>query len=169
MNGIALVVQNASSSSEVPTQQHLRQWVLAATSERIHAAEVCIRIVDETEMTTLNEQYRHKQGSTNVLAFPQQPVAEADYNVVGDLNLLGDIVICAPVVEREAEQQGKSSTAHWAHMVVHSVLHLLGYDHEQQQAATEMEQLETEILATLNIPPPYEFNGAASSAGDTKK
>ena len=151
MNGIALVVQNASASSNLPPQKHLQQWVLAATGDSRGATELCIRIVDEAEMTALNEQYRHKQGSTNVLAFPQDPVAGID------CNLLGDIVICAPVVEREAAQQGKTSTAHWAHMVVHSVLHLLGYDHEQHAAAQQMEQLETEILTRLNFPPPYEF------------
>lgn len=154
MSGIELSVQNASASNTVPSQPSLQNWVLGATGDRVQNAEVCIRIVDEPEMASLNEQYRHKDGATNVLAFPQQAVAEVA------CDLLGDIVICAPVVEREARQQGKSSTAHWAHMVVHGVLHLLGYDHEQHSEAQRMEQLETEILTTLQFPPPYEANDA---------
>lgn len=163
MNGIALSVQNASVSNTVPSQPSLRNWVLGATGDRIQNAELCIRIVDEPEMASLNEQYRHKNGATNVLAFPQHAVAEIA------CNLLGDIVICAPVVEREARQQGKNSTAHWAHMVVHGVLHLLGYDHEQRTEAQRMEQLETDILTSLKFPPPYEANDAFSLAGDISK
>ncbi len=161
MNDTALIVQNASASSDLPEQQHLQHWVQAAVGDRMRAAELCIRIVDEPEMTALNEQYRHKHGPTNVLAFAHQPVAEIA------CNLLGDIVICAPVVEREAAQQGKSRSAHWAHMVVHAVLHLLGYDHEQPQAAQTMEQLETDILTALQFPPPYEINNTLQTAGDT--
>ncbi len=160
MSGLALDVQTASVSDDLPSQQQLQTWVLAATGDRIHDAELCIRIVDEAEMIALNEQYRQKPGVTNVLAFPQHPVAGIACNIIGD------VVVCAPVVEREAVQQGKSSTAHWAHMVVHGVLHLLGYDHEQQQDAEKMEQLETEILTLLSFPPPYETNNAAQSAGD---
>ncbi len=159
MSSIALDVQTASASDDLPSQQELQAWVLAATGDRIHDAELCIRIVDEAEMTALNEQYRQKPGATNVLAFPQHPVAGLACNI------LGDVVVCAPIVEREAAQQGKSSTAHWAHMVVHGVLHLLGYDHEQQQAAQQMEQLETDILVALSFPPPYELNDAVL-AGD---
>lgn len=150
MNGIVLDVQNASTSNSVPSRSSLQSWVSAAIGDRIDSAELCIRVVDEAEMTALNEKYRRKRGATNVLAFPQHAVAEIA------CNLLGDIVICAPVVERETRQQGTSNTAHWAHMVVHGVLHLLGYDHEQQDAAQRMEQLEIEILTALKFPPPYE-------------
>lgn len=163
MGGIALGVQTASTSNGLPTQQQLQAWVLAAIGDRRQDAELCIRVVDEAEMTTLNEQYREKPGPTNVLAFPQHPIAGIA------CNLLGDVVVCAPVVEREAVQQGKSRTAHWAHMVVHGVLHLLGYDHEQQQAARRMEQLETDILVALSFPPPYELNTTLDPAGDITK
>lgn len=160
MSSIALAVQIASASDELPSQQDLQTWVLAAAGDRIRDVELCIRIVDEAEMTTLNEQYRQKPGATNVLAFPQHAVAGiACY-------ILGDVVVCAPVVEREAVQQGKSSTAHWAHLVVHGVLHLLGYDHEQHQDAQKMEQLETDILVALNFPPPYELNTTLNPVGD---
>lgn len=163
MSGIELGVQNASTSCAVPPRQSLQRWVSAATGNRVQNVELCIRIVDEPEMAQLNEQYRHKHGSTNVLAFPQYAAAE-----VG-CDLLGDIVICAPVVEREAKQQGKSSPAHWAHIVVHGVLHLLGYDHNEEAQAQRMEQLETEILTTLEFPPPYEANDAFQLAGDIRK
>ncbi len=153
MNGIELSVQNASTSPAVPPQTSLRNWVSGTASDHVQNAELCIRIVDEQEMTRLNEQYRHKHGATNVLAFPQHTAAEVE------CDLLGDIVICAPVVEREAKQQGKTSTAHWAHMVVHGVLHLLGYDHDEDAQAQRMERLETTILTTLEFPPPYEESG----------
>jgi probable rRNA maturation factor len=100
-------------------------------------------------MAQLNQHYRGKPGPTNVLSFP------ADLPESLQLPLLGDIVICAPVVAREAVEQGKPAAAHWAHMAVHGALHLLGYDHICETEATEMEDLETAILATLGFPCPY--------------
>jgi probable rRNA maturation factor len=111
-------------------------------------AEMTIRVVNEAEITALNETYRHKQGPTNVLSFP----FEAPSGV--ESALLGDVVICAPVVLREAVSQGKSLGAHWAHLVVHGVLHLLGYDHNEAQAEM-MESLEIRILSDLGYADPY--------------
>ena len=100
-------------------------------------------------MAELNEQYRHKSGTTNVLSFPFEnpPGAES--------NILGDIVVCAPVVEREAREQGKTLMSHWSHMVVHGILHLRGYDHETDDEAKAMEDLETQILTGLGFDAPY--------------
>jgi probable rRNA maturation factor len=111
-----------------------------------------VRIVDEQESAELNEQYRHKQGPTNVLSFP----FECPPGV--ELNLLGDLVICAPVVQREAQQQQKQELAHWAHMVVHGTLHLLGYDHLQQDEAEAMENREIRIMEDLGYSDPYRLN-----------
>ena len=110
--------------------------------------EVCVRVVDETESRTLNRRYRGKDKPTNVLSFP------ADIELP-EGRVWGDIVICAPVVAAEAEAQGKALEAHFAHMVVHGVLHLLGYDHESGADAETMESLETEILGRFGIGDPY--------------
>jgi len=109
-----------------------------------------VRIVDEPEMRELNARYRHKDYPTNVLSFP----AELPPGV--DVPLLGDIVICAPVVNREATEQHKAPRAHWAHMLVHGTLHLLGHDHERERDAAVMEALERRILAGLKFPDPYQ-------------
>lgn len=111
---------------------------------------LAIRLVDEDESQALNHQYRHKNAPTNVLSFPCDLPPEVE------LDLLGDLVICAPVVAREAQEQGKSAEAHWAHMVVHGCLHLLGFDHIEDAEARVMENLETAILQALDFPPPYE-------------
>ena len=115
--------------------------------------ELSIRIVTSDEITELNHSYRHKNNPTNVLSFPFElppgmPVDELP-------NILGDIAICAEVVAREADQQHKSITAHWAHMVVHGTLHLLGYDHQNDTDAAQMEALEIHILQQLDFPNPY--------------
>lgn len=116
--------------------------------------EVLIRIVDADEGAALNERYRGKRGPTNVLSFP--------FAVPSGIpnRLLGDLVICAPVVEREACEQGKSAEAHWAHMVVHGMLHLQGYDHVEEREAEIMEAREVEILSRLGVENPYEGKGA---------
>ncbi|EAQ97370.1 rRNA maturation RNase YbeY [Congregibacter litoralis] len=116
--------------------------------------EAALRIVDEAEMQQLNAQYRARNTPTNVLSFP------ADLPADVTLNLLGDIVICAPVVKKEATNQGKPLAAHWDHMLVHGVLHLLGFDHESDAEATHMESLETQALATLGWPCPYNADPA---------
>ena len=147
---LELDLQIALDLPALPTAQAVQTWVqatLAGANYSRHAA-LTVRIVDEAESAVLNSTYRHKPGPTNVLSFPcSAPAAVAS-------NLLGDVVICAPVVLREAASHGKSAEAHWAHLVAHGVLHLLGYDHDQAQAAT-MEALETRIMATLGYPDPY--------------
>ena len=145
----AVSVDNASREAGVPATAELARWAAAALAGRRPAAELAIRIVDEAESAELNSTYRHKQGPTNVLSFP----AELPPGV--PLALLGDLVICAPVVAREAREQGKPPEAHWAHLVVHGCLHLIGYDHERADEAEEMESLERGILAGMGYPDPY--------------
>lgn len=135
--------------SPLPTPEQIEAWVRAALEPRLPAAQLVVRIVDEIESRDLNERYRHGSGPTNVLSFPfEQPD-------MLDPPLLGDVLVCAPVVKREADEQDKPVDAHWAHMVVHGVLHLSGYDHETDGDAAVMEQLEQEILASLGIGDPY--------------
>lgn len=134
----------------LPSAKQIAAWAEAALDGRRENAQLTIRIVDEEEGAALNEAYRHKKGLTNVLSFP---VGEDDFLPVP---LLGDIVICAPVVEREACEQGKRPEAHWAHMVIHGVLHLLGYDHVEADEARVMEALEAEMLRKWGFPDPYQ-------------
>jgi len=147
--GIQVDVEDASAMSGVPATPDLVRWAVTALATSLREGELSIRIVGETEGATLNEQYRHKHGATNVLSFP----AQLPHGVPVDA--FGDLVICAPVVVREAAEQGKPPDAHWAHMVVHGCLHLLGFDHEDEAAAAAMEPLETDILRRLGYPDPY--------------
>lgn len=147
--GPKVSVDNASREPGVPEEVALARWAAAALAGRRAGAELAIRIVDEAEGAELNATYRHKQGATNVLSFPAELPAGVP------LPLLGDLVICAPVVAREARDQGKALEAHWAHLVVHGCLHLLGHDHELQADAEEMETLERKILAGMGYPDPY--------------
>ncbi len=142
-------IQTACSSEEAPDEDSIRRWVSAAIRSEREAAELSVRIVDEQESAALNQQYRGKSGSTNVLSFPFDAVTPEP------LPILVDLVICAPVVAREATEQIKSFEAHWAHMCVHGVLHLLGYDHVGDHDANVMEGLETEIILGLGFPAPY--------------
>ena len=144
-------VQNASTDP-VPSEEEIRKWIATAVTGRVtqEQVEVSVRLVDSDEMTKLNESFRGKTGTTNVLSFPANLPDELD------IPLLGDIVICAPVVRAEAAQQGKSPSAHWAHMTVHGTLHLMGYDHINEEEAATMEALETAILGELNYRCPYE-------------
>ena len=136
---------------ERPSSEHIEQWIRATLDGRLEEAELTVRVVDEQEITELNRTYRHKDKATNVLSFP------ADLPEGIDLPLLGDVVICAAVVNREAEEQHKASQDHWAHMLIHGSLHLLGYDHIDEQDAELMEALEIEILAGLGIANPYQL------------
>ncbi len=145
-----LDIQIISQSKQLPDQEQFQYWVDAVLKDESEDAEVVIRIVDEAEMIQFNEQYRDKKSSTNILSFP----FEVPEGV--DSNLLGDILVCAPVVEKEAHQQHKELDHHWAHMIVHGVLHLLGYDHVNDQDAEEMEMLEVKILKKIKIKNPYE-------------
>jgi probable rRNA maturation factor len=146
-------VQVACDEDDLPGRADLRAWARAAVGTLREDAELTIRIVDEAESTRLNSRYRNKGGATNVLSFPFDAPAGVD------VPLLGDIVVCAPVVRREANDQSKSVSSHWAHMVVHGALHLLGFDHEQARDADEMEAMETRILADLGFDNPYESRG----------
>jgi probable rRNA maturation factor len=137
-----LSVQYASHAQALPSRAEVRRWVRACWSG---AAEVTVRFVDEEEGGELNAGYRGKAHPTNVLSFPyaMEPA------------LAGDLVLCAPVVEREAVAQGKAAQAHYAHLIVHGMLHLQGFDHEDDQQAAHMEAREREILAGLGYPDPY--------------
>jgi probable rRNA maturation factor len=149
---MSLIVDIQCASKEpVPDEAHLHHWIAVALSSqnRQTDTEISVRLVDTDEMSNLNETYRGKSGPTNVLAFP------ADLPEHLGLPLLGDIVICAPVVRTEATQQHKRLEAHWAHMAVHGTLHLLGYDHIEAEEAAVMEALESTILAGLDFPCPY--------------
>lgn len=144
---IQVEIQDASEVADVPNPEDFRVWACAAVKRA--SAEIVIRIVDRPEGAELNERYRGKKGPTNVLSFPfQAPPGIAD-------DLLGDIVICAPLVRDEAESQGKTLEAHWAHLTVHGVLHLQGFDHLDEREAEIMEAEETAILAKLGYPNPY--------------
>lgn len=147
--GVEVEVQYACSHSEVPCRQDFVIWIRAALVEYSESTEVVIRIVDEQESARLNAAYRRVPGPTNVLSFPFESPPSLD------VPLLGDLAICAPVVVREARLQGKPVLSHWAHMVVHGVLHLLGYDHQNEEDAKQMEALETQILSGLGYPDPY--------------
>lgn len=133
----------------IPASVSFRRWVAAALDGRIREADLAIRLVDEKEGRAFNRHYRGKDYATNVLSFP------ADLPEGVKLPLLGDLLICVPVVAREAREQGKQLGQHYAHLTVHGALHLLGWDHEDEREAECMEQLEREILATLGISDPY--------------
>jgi probable rRNA maturation factor len=146
---IEVDVQYASDLPDLPDQSQLQLWAENALKDLRENAELTIRIVDEDEGTQLNEQWRKSQGPTNVLSFSHEGEAEIAPN------LLGDIVVCAPVVAREAKEQNKDIDAHWAHMVIHGVLHLNGFDHINPEDADRMESLEIKILEELNYNNPY--------------
>ena len=145
-----LDLQLATEASDLPSEAQLRRWVELALRQRTADSELTIRLVDAEEGQELNRTYRHKDYATNVLSFP----AEVPDGLL-DIPLLGDLVICVPVVEREAREQNKTLEAHWAHLVIHGCLHLLGYDHIDDEEAEEMEGLERQLLAELGYPDPY--------------
>lgn len=133
----------------LPTEAEFQQWLNAAVTPFQANAEVTIRLVDKQESHALNLEYRGKDRPTNVLSFPFEAPPEIE------MNLLGDLIICRQVVEAEALEQQKPLNAHWAHMVVHGSLHLLGYDHIEDDEAEEMEALETEIMQNMGFIDPY--------------
>ena len=132
-----------------PEFSDIHRWARAALADSGKVTELSVRVVDEQEGQALNEKWRGKNAATNVLSFPcSLPEGVPDF-------MLGDVVLCAPVVEREAAAQGKTEAAHWAHLLVHGILHLLGYDHEQDADARRMEKQEVAILAGLGFSDPY--------------
>ena len=147
---LELDLQLASSASGLPSEAQFRAWCTLALRQRTADSELTIRLVDEAEGRELNHTYRQRDYATNVLSFPADVPDE-----LLDIPLLGDLVICVPVVVREAQEQGKSLEAHWAHLVIHGCLHLLGFDHIEDAEAEEMEALERTLLAELGHPDPY--------------
>jgi probable rRNA maturation factor len=146
---VTIEVQVAVTAVAVPDAEQLRAWAARALQQQAEAAELVIRVVDEAEITALNRAYRGKDGPTNVLSFPSELPAEVDST------LLGDIIICAPVVARECVLQDKAPEAHWAHLVIHGVLHLLGFDHQTEGEAARMEATEIRLLDELGFSDPY--------------
>jgi len=136
-------------SDYLPDANQILCWANTVLNSQNVNGEVTVRIVTTEEITLLNENYRHKPSPTNVLSFP------ADLPDIVDLPLLGDIILCAEVINFEAENQNKTAPAHWAHMVIHGILHLLGFDHITDTEAKQMETLETEILSGLGYANPY--------------
>jgi probable rRNA maturation factor len=148
-------IQIIYQSEGQPEPEQIQRWVDAALEGYQPDTEIVVRIVDEQESAELNEQYRHKPGPTNILSFP----VEVPDGI--ELDLLGDLVICAPVLEKEALEQHKVLADHWAHIIVHGVLHLLGYDHIDEAEAELMESKEIAILDTLSILNPYRQDNEA--------
>jgi len=137
-------IQLADDSESIPSAALLKKWCSATlTQQKIKKAEICIRVVNKKESAALNKTWRNKKGATNVLSFPIKSP------------MLGDLVICAPLVKEEAKEQVKTTKAHWAHMVVHGTLHLLGFDHIKNKDAIKMETLEIKILCQLGFDNPY--------------
>ncbi len=142
-------MQYAVPVDGIPIRSWFRKWIRAALQ---HDAEIVLRVVGEAEARSLNRDFRHRDYATNVLTFAYDSAQAKGRPATGD------IVLCAPVIEKEARQQHKSVRAHYAHLAVHGVLHLQGYDHESERDAAVMEQLETEILGRLGYENPYEEN-----------
>jgi len=149
---VELDLQYAEKSEEPPSRDEFQQWVnLALIKDK--PVQIGIRIVNEAESQSLNSQYRDKDKPTNILSFPVELPEDVSKEL--DVLMLGDLVICSPVVENEARQQGKESKSHWAHMVIHGMLHLQGYDHISESDAEEMEGMEIKLLQKININNPY--------------
>lgn len=161
---IAVSVQRAARGPAVPASARIRRWAVAAASRFRGSAELTVRVVGSEEGACLNRRYRGGEAATNVLAFPFEAPPGTPRQEAGP-DLLGDVVICAPVVAEEARRQGKRPEHHWAHLVVHGVLHLLGLDHRTPDEARRMEGLERAILADLAVPDPYEPRTGDQSAG----
>lgn len=142
-------VEDVSDFEPVPSTAEISGWIERALAAEIRG-EVSVRIVGEAESAALNERFRARVGPTNVLAFAGPDPVEGL-----ELRHLGDVVICAPVVAREAAEQGKAVEAHWAHIAIHGVLHLLGYEHDSDAGAEAMERHEVSLLATLGFEDPY--------------
>lgn len=150
MENIILDLQIAClDSANLPTEEKIQQWLCVILPQFAEEAELTIRIVDKQESQSLNNLYRQKDKPTNVLSFPFESPIEME------TPLLGDLIICKQVVEQEAIEQRKTLDSHWAHMITHGCLHLLGYDHIEDEEAEEMESIEIEIMAELGFTNPY--------------
>lgn len=149
MSFVQVDINRQVESKALPTDEEVHRWVTAALRDEREVAEVSVCLVDAATSAELNHRYRGKNYPTNVLSFPADLPAELG------LPLLGDLVLCPEVVTREAAEQSKAASAHWAHMLVHGTLHLLGYDHLHDDEAEVMETLETRIVTALGFAPPY--------------
>lgn len=147
---LEVIVLYATRKPWVPSRKHIARWVRTTLGPRRGSWELAVRVVGRAESRRLNRRFRRKDRPTNILSF-QATVKHADGR-----KLLGDLVVCAPVIAREAHDQGKSSAAHWAHMIVHGTLHLTGHEHERDADARRMERRERSILASLGFSDPYE-------------
>ena len=145
---ITVDLQNDDALLDIPSSEQFSTWVQAALRGPFDNLEQTIRVVDEAESQALNLQYRSKDAPTNILSFPAE-IPHIDYQC------LGDLVVCAPIVAREAQEQGKELDAHWAHLIVHGMLHLQHFDHQTDDEADKMEALEVDILSTLGYINPY--------------
>lgn len=146
---IKITIQALTSNTFIPSRYFLQRWVNKALSKQVGTNAVNIRLVSKKESAALNSTYRHKNDPTNILSFPFEPppgVSSA---------FLGDLVICAPLVNQQAKQQAKTPLTHWAHLVIHGCLHLIGYDHVHDKDATKMETLEIQLLEDLGYENPY--------------
>lgn len=146
-------IQSASASKNIPADEQFHCWVKAALDGKDGSYNLAIRVVDEAEMQRFNLLYRQKDCVTNVLSFPSELPRELPVEL--RQSMLGDLLICAPLVDHQAQEQQRAAVDHWAHLTIHGVLHLLGYDHELNDEAVEMESMETKILAKLGISDPY--------------
>jgi probable rRNA maturation factor len=146
---IDVAVQYASRTAALPERRAIETWVRAALGRGHPPASVCVRVVDEAEGRAMNKRYRRRDRATNVLSFPAEPLPFLAAPP------LGDIVLCAPVIAREAAAQDKALDAHWAHLIVHGVLHLKGFAHDDERQAGRMERREASILGALGYPDPY--------------
>lgn len=163
-SSVQLDVQSAVTRTGLPSSKRLQLWAQAAyevhhaahthgRKRKVQPVQVSLRIVGSAESRKLNRDWRDEDHATNILSFPAGEMPE----LAGELPTLGDLVVCAPVVKREAAQQGKALDAHWAHMMIHGVLHLLGYDHEVERDAQLMEACEVAILDSLGFANPYDL------------
>jgi probable rRNA maturation factor len=146
---ISIDVQRCSSCATLPDDADIVSWVELVLGDLDNSASVSIRLVDELESRELNNRYRQRNAATNVLSFP------CNFSDEQHVRLLGDVVVCVPLVVKEAKEQGKVVAHHWAHLIIHGVLHLLGYDHQTPDEAERMEKLEIALLDQLNIVDPY--------------
>ena len=143
-------IENFSSCKNIPDEIFFHRWVSASLSSQKKPLEVVIRVINEDESAALNNRFRKKNVATNVLSFPADLPESLNYP------LLGDLAICAQVVAREADEQNKDLDAHWAHIIIHGSLHLIGFDHKDDVDAKKMEKMETKILSEFYFPSPYE-------------
>jgi probable rRNA maturation factor len=156
---IRVELQVVGSADGLPAEKEIRDWLqracLAVSPDAGRGCELVVRVVDEAESRDLNRRYRGKDRATNVLAFPAAEPGEMPGPAGAGQRALGDLVLCGTVIAREAAEQRKDVTAHWAHMLVHGALHLLGFDHETEGEASRMESLEIRILGGRALPDPY--------------